>query len=417
MKVRSSHLVVAIIAVVGVIVVLALVKPSGEGPGKKTLSTTDEFLSQVNEIRESGRGSTITDGLVPSTEVDLSQHKPLEFSEQPVSMGTIARDRKAEKRITVKNPGGLPIDVMDITTSCNCTLGHFERAAVRSDGRRITTIEAGQQETLVVTVDPKLIHGFHSSKVLTIMTNDPVQANYTLVVSADVDPEFSQDPEFIDFGTVQRGKGAEARMRIVQLTDDPFDITAAQLEPSSSGSGPDAPAKESPIELELVKLPEAEWKSPQRAEWELVVRLLPTAAPGAIDVSAWLVTTAARVRDFGIAIVGSVSTFYEVVPASLGARDVVTPGQKQVAKATVTGIVPITLADATVTGEGLTLEVAPRPDDPKSVDLYINVAPDAAPGLKSETVMFTVTGDNQSVPHAMRAFVSVQGQAPAPPAQ
>lgn len=416
MKVHSSHLVVGVLAVIGVFFVLAFVRPSGGGDDNKTLSETDKFLSQVDRIRESGGGSTAKDGVVPRADVDISQHEPLEFSENPVEMGTIARDKLAEKRVTVKNPSGIPIDVLDISTSCVCTLGRFERSAVRSDGRRVTTIAPGDEEVLLVTVDPKKVHGFYSTKTLSLTTTDPVVSVYGLDVTAHVDPEFAMEPNSLDFGIVQAGEPAEVRAHITQLIDEPFDIRSVQLPlPSAEKGAP--PPKQPPVALELVKTPESQWKTPGRAEWDVIARLLPTADTGVLDLSAWFMTNSTRVEDIGFKVVGKVVSFFDVTPPSLGARDVVTPGRTRVAKATINAVAPITVSDPVVTGDDLTLEVVPQPDNPKNVDLYINVSPEATPGLKNETLTFTISGGDKSVQHTMRAFVSIASAPPAPAAQ
>lgn len=409
MKLRSSHLVAGILAVVAVIFVLALVRSSQAPPAEPGASNTDKFLSQVDRIRESGGGSRQETGLVPSAEVDLTKREELQFSESPVEMGTIPNDKIAEKHITVKNPGGLPIDVLDIRTSCGCTQGKFEESTVGPDGRRTSTIQPHSEATLIVTVDPAGVHGFHSRKMLTLMTNDPVNSQYQLVVAAHIEQEFVLEPEEIRFGTVQAGIPAEVHIVIRQVTDEPMDINAAQVPNAPPVKG--EPPTEPKITLELGKRPEAEWKTPGHQEWDLFVRLKPDAPVGDIEEEVWLVTNLKRVTDLTFRVTGKSVTFYNVAPANLGARNVAKPGDTRVSKATVSAGVPITVSDATVSGSDVTLEVVPQSNG-KQVDIYLNVSPDAAPGLKNEAVSFTISDGERTVSHSMRAFVSVQTEKP-----
>ena len=418
MKIRSSHLAFGIIAVIVAIFVFALTRSSKSPQPSPIQSNTDSFLSQVHRIREAGGGSKIKDGLVPSTDVDISGRRVLKFSESPVEMGTIANDRIAEKQIIVENPGELPIEVLEIRTSCHCTEGKFELAALGADGRRVTTIGPHRQSTLIVSVDPARVPGFSSHKELTLVTNDPVNSEYTLEVISQVDPEFSMDPEVLDFGTIQRGTQAEIRAVVRQLTDKPLDIIEVKQNKAPDKSKQQTLMNESPVEVELVRRPENQWKSPGHVEWDVLARLSPTSPPGKLHEQFWLFTNLKRSPEFEFNypfwVDGIVEAFYVVNTASIGARSVATPGQSRVAEATVSAGVPITVTDVNVTGEDLIVEVAPQ-SEPNNVDIFLSVSPDAKPGLKNEVVSFTVSDGERPNQHTMRAYVSVQSQAP--PAQ
>ncbi len=412
MKLRSSHFVVGILVVSCVIVTLAVLRSSRQGPDLANLDGTDKFLSQVKEIREQGGGSGAKDGQLPSADIKVVKTAQLEFAEKTVEMGIIPHDRKTEKRLSVKNVGEIPVDVLDIRTSCACTLGKFERSSVRSDGREITTIRPGEEIGLMITVDPTIIHGFFAHKQITITTNDPGTQQFVIDVISHVDPELSMEPETINFGEVQRGTSAEVHVVVRQLIDEPIAIGSVKLPNVAKGDPKKKESAAPAVDIELIKRPETEWKTPGHAEWDVIARLSPDAPPGELNAVFWLVTDLKRVTEIEGKIYANVISFFSVAPDSLGARNVAVPGQSRIAQATISSSEPIAVSDATVSGSDLGVELVPQ-DTGKDVDIYLNVLPGATPGLKNEVVELTVKSGDKAVKHTMRAYVSVQSTAPA----
>lgn len=412
MKIRSSHLVTGILVVLGVLVVAAIWRGRSLETKPMGGNATDAFLSQVKDIREKGQGSSVREGLVQSADIAMTKRAQLELVEKVVNLGTIPRTGKSEKRVPLRNKGEVPLEISEVRTSCGCTQGYFERTAVRADGKKVTTINPGEQMDLIVSVDPALIHGFYSHKALTLFSNDPVTPHQVLEVIAEVDPEFTIEPDPINFGTVQRGVPAEVRARIRQVIDEPLEISSVQMRDTPSGNAKRAGMKEPFINLELIKLPEAEWKTPGHGEWDLVVRLSPNAPAGDIFDVLWMVTNLERVKEVEVEIHGKVESFFDVDPPNFGVRNVASPGQENVAEATVMSESPIEVSDLSVTGGDLSVEAVPRPV-PNQVDIFLSVLPDAKPGLKNEVVSFTVKSGDKVGKHTMRAYVSIQAKPPA----
>lgn len=415
MKVRSSHVITAIIVVAGIIVALAVLRSPRPDPSKVKLDSTDKFLSQVQDIRERGGGSSIKVGQVLSIDKKISDKPALEFEQTDVDMGIVPNDRTTQKRITVKNVSENPIDIIEVRTSCHCTEGKFDRTAVLADGRQISTIAPGDEMGLLITVYPERIHGFYAKKQLTIATNDPVMQQYLVDVTTHVDPELKVEPAVIDFGTVQRGTPKEVRGIVRQLTDTPVTISNVQIPNLPDGDPRRGNSITPPVTVEVVKRPESEWETPGRTEWDLIAKLDTDAPLGEFTPVYWLITDLKRVAEIEGKIYANIVTFFEVSPASLGARNVVTPGESKIATATVTSNEPIIVSDAKITGSDLTVEIVPGAS-PNQADIVLSVKPEATGGLKNETVEFTVKSGEKIGTQSMRAFVSVQAPAAAPAA-
>ena len=412
MKVRTSHVITALIVGAGIVVALAVLRSPRPNPSKVKLDSTDKFLSQVQDIRERGGGSSIKEGQVLSIDKKVSDKPALEFEQLDVDMGVVPNDKPTVKRVSVKNVSGNPVDIMEVRTSCHCTEGKFDYVAVLADGREVATIPPGGDMGLVITVYPDRIHGFYAKKQLTIATNDPVMQQYLIDVTTRVDPELKVEPDIFDFGTVQRGTPAEIRGFVRQLTDTPVTISKVQVPNIAEGDPKKGKSITPPVTIEVVRRPESEWASPGKTEWDIIAKLEPDAPLGEYAPVYWLVTDLKRVAEIEGKIYVKVVSFFDVSPASLGARNVVTPGQAKVATATVSSAEPIAVSDITVSGNDLGVEVVPGAS-PNAAEIVLSVKPDATAGLKNETVEFTVKSGDKTSKHSMRAFVSVQASAPA----
>ncbi|MCL4691176.1 MAG: hypothetical protein KJ060_01490, partial [Candidatus Hydrogenedentes bacterium] len=104
----------------------------------------------------------------------------------------------------------------------------------------------------------------------------------------------------------------------------------------------------------------------------------------------------------------NVESFFSVTPTMLSVRNAVDPGSSQIATAVVSSETAFSLDDVEVTGEAFSVAVRDG-DKPNTKFLDLGVRPDAGPGLKNESVSFTVRSGDKAVKHTMRAFASVTG--------
>ncbi len=411
MKVRSSHIVVAILLLIGLLVAFAVLQEMRAN--KPVSERTDDFLQEVERIRQTGGGSKETAGILATKEIDIADSPKIEFEVPVVDMGTIARDKVATRKLAVRNVGKMPLEVYDIQTSCPCTHGDFAEAVRRADGKSVTTIPPNEKRDMIITVDPALIYGFEAEKTLSVASNDPAKALSIIEVVTKVDPEFEMVPPLLEFGGVPVGQPGEARAIIRQLMSDPLDITSVQLiNPTGNAAGSTAGKMANFISMELARLPESAWKTPGRTEWELIARIAPEAPPGPIDEMFFINSTAPRIPKINGHIRGIVQRFYTVTPTNLSAREPVVPGQSNVARSVVSAQRDISITDLSITGDDLVVE-AIQSENKVSAEIRLGVKPTAKPGLKTEDVYFRITETAGAIPHRMRAMVSVEAGTPA----
>ncbi|MDZ4859742.1 MAG: DUF1573 domain-containing protein [Candidatus Hydrogenedentes bacterium] len=410
MKIRSSHVVVLLLALMTAIIALIILRSFK--PGEGAAETTDQFLQEVEQIRAAGHGSAETAGIVKSTVVDISKRPKIEFTVENIDMGIIPRTEKSFARTPVKNTGDSPLEIGQIATTCGCTLGDFENSVTRADGSLVTIVPPGGQVDLIISVDPALVKGFFADKVLTLHSNDPVTPKASLLVKSRVDPEYTIEPGNgdMDFGRIPKGSDGETRTIIRQATDEPLDITGVNLS-TAANTPSNTKGMTKFITMEVLERPEEQWKTAGRAEWEIVARVSPEAPAGPIYEVFTILSTAPRVPTFEATLEGSVLSFYNVSPLNLGAREPVKPGQQNIAAATIISQFPVEITEVAVTGADLEVAVSAGENTTETL-LQLNVKPDAASGMKNEHVTFRVTGSGQMVEHRMRAFASVEAAAP-----
>lgn len=416
MKVRPSHIVVAVLVVVGAVVVYAIVqsrKPVVVAP-EGVAGKTDEFLAQVETLRAAGRGSDVTAGVVPSADVDLSKRPKIELATgDEINVGIIPNTGVFTTRTPVKNAGGMPLEITEVRAACGCTQGKFERVAVRSDGKQVATIPPGQTADLIITVDPKLVPGFQAYKSVTLFSNDPITPQYVLLVKADIDPEYLMEPHQFDFGTVPRGTSKSITMSIRQAGEQPVAITGVEVV-SEGGRRPKGAEATHVVMMDLVRLPQDEWRTPGRPEWIITATLDPSAPAGEVYGVAAILSDVPRIPHVDVKITGYVESFYTVEPQNLASRAAVKPGQRDVAVAKVTAQSPIQVSNVRVTGDDLSVTLVPGAQ-PTEAELHLHINETADPGIKKEEVAFTITSGDRTLEHTMNAFVSVTAQTP--PAQ
>jgi len=226
-------------------------------------------------------------------------------------------------------------------------------------------------------VDPTRIYGFDSKKTLTLYSNDPMRPSLEVIVSAKVDPEFSLDPDKVDFGTVPKGTGAVKEMRLRTLTDVPFKVTG--VEPVQPGSE-DKPFPG--LRLESVLLPESEWQKAGHAEYVIRITVGPDMPPGPFDLGAYISTDIKRFRFLRVPLHGTVEAPYKVeLPSNL--RFVVIQAGAADARVKVTAGEPAGIESATA--ESGTVTVSGR-DIPGGLELVFVPATGLAAGRHDDRV-------------------------------
>lgn len=117
-----------------------------------------------------------------------AQNPPQGFasiSVQPETLdfGTMERNQSRTKELTIRNDGGIDLDLSDVTSSCGCTVAD---PATRK-------IKPGQSTTLTVTFNSGEFQG-PQHKTVTIRSNDVATPTLEIAVSAIVHVSIMIDP-------------------------------------------------------------------------------------------------------------------------------------------------------------------------------------------------------------------------------
>ena len=293
MKIRSNEIIVAIV-LLGLVVLLGYAYRVAKPP--------------------------VQDGIVfvPPRQTTGVQPKPagpqprIEVSEEGHDFGAIEPDQVLDHTFSIKNTGEATLNIEGFKTSCGCL------------SLELSTLEIEPEAVadLIATLDPQHFHGKSPRIGAYIYSNDPEKLLTTLLVSADITPEFVIEPETIDFGTIEKGKGASQIVSLKQTWREPVEITGVE---SSSDSVAASYSEAAPSA--------GDESVPGAAQYEIEVRLKPEAAGGVLNTNVLvhtnikrLPTVAVPVRAF---VTGGLYTTPELLffaarsPAeSLGAIDV-----------------------------------------------------------------------------------------------
>ena len=207
--------------------------------------------------------STGNENLAPQIEAETTHYQ----------LGVIANDKITSGRVMIHNRGKAALLIPKVNTQCGCTKGKMSQEM----------IPPGESAPLEVTIDPMRINGFKSTKTLTLYTNDPKHPTLTIQVSAEVEPEFVLEPPMLDFGTITKGEPATQNLKVIQKTDQPFELTEAAIV-----------GNESYFEFAHQEIPAAERTDPNKKEYFATVTVLPTAPAGPLRASLRLKTNLKR---------------------------------------------------------------------------------------------------------------------------
>ncbi len=412
MRVRSSYVVITMLLVIGAFVLFAWVRMNTATGVSDAKGHDEAFLEQVRELRKSGRGSAARDGLIRAGDVEsgIPNGPKLEVETTDFDMGVIDNTKPTTETMAIYNRGKSPLQILNIRTSCGCTQGELEKNGTASDGSPTTLIPPGGELPMSITVDPFRIPGFSSKKVLTLYSDDPVKPTVEVNVSAEVKPEFTLEPESLDFGTVENGKVDDATVILRQANAENLDVTGVEPGRNAVKKG-DKGVEASDVTqytLDLKKRPKDQWKSPDHPEWAIAIHLGPSLPVGAFRDTFRILTNSKRVRIFPYRVAAEVHSFYDVAPTMLSVRNAVDPGSEHVATAVVSSDTTFSVEDLKVSGDAFTVAVRDG-DKPNTKFIDLGVRGNATPGLKNERVTFKVHSGDKTATHIMRAFASVKG--------
>jgi hypothetical protein len=126
------------------------------------------------------------------------------FQETAHDFGHVAQGTTVRHVYAFRNPGGLPLTIDNVRSSCRCT-------AVVTPQRVVPPGSAGTIEAIFDTADA---FGQKTRSII-VYSNDPSQPVTTLTLSGYIDAEAAADPPRLYVGHVSRGQAVANDVRLV----------------------------------------------------------------------------------------------------------------------------------------------------------------------------------------------------------
>lgn len=358
MKIRSSHVVVLVGAVIFGFVLFAALR-SRQTP------------ADTSGAPESG------------------ERPKMVIDQTVIDMGTISNSEPTQHIVKIRNEGRAPLKLLSVQGSCPCITGRMDKP----------TILPGGTGDLIIELDPnKDVYSFAFQKSVTVRSNDPSLDFILLDVHGKIDPEFSLEPTMFDFGKVPKGQTVEKTILLRQVQEAPIELTGLDM-----GAHPPEG-----IEVTFAERPKEQWTNPDKKEYIITARLLPDVPSGLLAEYVRLVTNCKRFpKGFPVILSAEVTSFFNTVPPRILQLGKVAPGEELPARVTISADSPITISDVTFSGKELTA-VARQGERPESAYIDFTVSPDAVSGRIKGSLRFLVTSGDQSAPASITVFGLVQ---------
>ncbi len=334
-----------VVAVFSGLMLVAGVSGLLAGCGNSEYESPDEFLSGISLEKQPGDEDL---GTMPPLGESMDKVAKIRLETTKLELGVVANDDFTRHQLKVYNDGEMPLRITKIDTTCACTTGTVtpENSLVQAKG----------ESWIDVVIDPRRIPGFHSHKVLTITSTDPEQMFTEVDVFVDVDPEYEVGPTDIELGDVEKGKAFEHRVRFRQLIDEKVDINELLVLRMGLPENVDLG-----MEAEVVDVPESEWQTAGKQEFDLVFTFDDSLPVGPFVRYARLFADTKRGFPLRLNFTGTVIAPYSVDPAFPpgGQLGKVEGGDTSEVEFTFSAATPIVLQGITPSSERLSVKTLP----------------------------------------------------------
>lgn len=397
MKLKVSHIVVLLLAALAAFMAFALWRSqrltAASGAGEAA------FLEEVHQ-RAAAAGDEGAVGSVLPTAGNTLHAANIEVEHPDVDLGTVPNDALSEHPYTIRNTGDLPLRIMDVKTSCACTQAKFEKGM---------EIAPGAEGIIQIVIDPARIPGFSATRYLTIASNDPDTPGLVINVTSHVQPEFEVDPPEIDLGVVDKGQPYTAKVVVRQLQEAPLEIESVGEQP-----GKEPVPFQDDVQYTLMKLPEAQWRTPGKAEYEITAEVGANAPSGTVAYDMVLKTNVKRLAWYKVRVRGVFEAPYTVTPRWPEVMGLVGDGSEPAA-IEVRGKQGIAVQNLRFDAAKVSAAVRNGANS-ETVYVDVRVAPGAPGGTLTDFVQFDVMQDGVAYAERVKvqAAVPKQGEAVAP---
>lgn len=249
------------------------------------------------------------------------------FNKLDHDFGAVARGADTVYKFEVTNIYKEDIRLSGVRTSCRCTTPEIK--VPQSASGTLKTYEKGY---IVATFNTRAFTGLHSA-TLTVSIDQPFPAQVQLRVHGNIRGDVVFEPGSIDFGRVDQGASPEKSVAVRYAGLRSWRITDVR---SASNS----------LEVELAERARAGG----RADYNLLIRLKPTAPPGLLNEQLVLVTSDQNNPRIPLDVQGRVVPEIAVAPEKLvfgqtplgekASRRIIVRGKQPFRITKVTSVVP-----------------------------------------------------------------------------
>lgn len=195
--------------------------------------------------------------------------------------------------VPFRNAGTGELQIIDTHATCGCTVGRLEK----------TTYAPGESGILKVEFKPQGKNGPQLQRI-TIRSNDPIQAEVTVAITAEVEPVVMIEPKLLQFGEVKKGESRTAKVKVIGRTDD-FAATFGTV------------SSEEALALQVLGTRDIELNGKKLRETEVEITLKPGTPVGRLQQSASIRTNDARMPAVTVQVMGDIVGDLEIGPARL----------------------------------------------------------------------------------------------------
>ena len=312
--------------------------------------------------------------VAPPEAVDASAVPIIWVESAKYDTGILPNNTTTVKYLKVANQGNGPLVIKSAKANCGCV-------SVKMADQ---TIAPKASTNLEITINPKKITGFESTKIVTVRSNDPDNPELKIEVTARIDPEFAVEPEIIDLGEVQKGNSMEGTAVLRQLGTEPIEVV--DVKPWGLIEG---------LDLSFEKVPQEQWRQQDRPEYRIGAKLSPDVSPGQFLGRFKIQTTCQRLPQYSSRVKATVKAFYSFQPLSVTLHNsAALQKQSTTASVTITGDRPFELSDVKPSNPAIVVS-SRAGDAPNTMVLDLSLAPEAQSGSYNERVSFEIKAGDQ----------------------
>ena len=139
---------------------------------------------------------------------------------ETLDFGTMEQNQTRTQDLTIRNDGGIDLDLTEVTPSCGCTVAEL----------KTRKIKPGESAKLAVTFSSKEFQG-PQHKILTIRSNDPVTPTLELAVIATVHVPIVVNPQrkIFAFTNARRGVTEEQQAYFTAMDVPRLELKAERV--------------------------------------------------------------------------------------------------------------------------------------------------------------------------------------------